>query len=134
MIEGAVDKGKGIFVEENDSRITPIGTFLRKYSLDELPQIFNVLKGDMSIIGPRPPLIDYPYKFEDYPAEAKKRFNVLPGLTGLAQVMGRKDLNWEDRFPYDTYYAENYEFWLDVIILIKSVVIVAKSKGVYGDD
>jgi len=133
MVENAVDKGKGIIVEENDNRITPIGHILRNLSLDELPQLINVLKGDMTIVGPRPPLTHYPYEYDDYPTEAKKRFMVKPGLIGLAQVMGRKDIDWEDRFPYDSKYAKNYSFWLDVIILLKSIIVVLKSENIYGN-
>ena len=132
MVEGAVNKGKGIFVEENDNRITPVGHILRKFSLDELPQLINVLKGEMSIIGPRPPLTHYPYKYDDYPAEAKKRFLVKPGLTGLAQVMGRKELDWKERFPFDSEYASNYSFWMDVVILLKSILVVIKRDNIYG--
>jgi len=134
MVEGAVNKGKGIFVEENDNRITPIGHILRKFSLDELPQLINVLKGEMSIIGPRPPLTHYPYRYDDYPVEAKKRFLVKPGLTGLAQVSGRKELDWNERFPYDAYYAENYDFFFDCIILLKSIIVVIKNEKVYGKE
>lgn len=134
MIVNAVNKGKGIFVDENDSRITISGRILRKTSLDELPQLINVLRGEMSIVGPRPPLPHYPYNYNNYTRSVKQRFTVRPGLTGLAQISGRKDLDWEDRFPIDLIYVNAYTFWMDIYILLKTVYSVIRREGVYGND
>lgn len=102
----------------DEVRLTPFGKALRASSLDELPELWNILKGDMSIVGPRPLLVSYlPY----YTSEEKKRHNVLPGLTGLAQVNGRNNLTWEQKFAYDLLYVDNISFASDVAILIKTV-------------
>lgn len=134
MIVNAVKQGKGIFVEENDRRITATGRVLRKTSLDELPQLFNVLKGDMSIVGPRPPLPHYPMQYSEYPQSVRQRFTMRPGLTGYAQISGRKGLNWDERFPIDIIYVNAYSFWMDIYILLKTVYAVIRREGVYGDD
>lgn len=134
MVVNAQKQGKGIFVDENDNRVTGIGRILRKFSLDELPQLFNVLKGEMSIVGPRPPLVFYPYKYEEYPGYVKIRFSVKPGLTGYAQVSGRKGLDWADRFVYDIIYAEEQSFWFDCIILLKSIITVFSGSSIYGKE
>lgn len=111
----------------DDVRLTKFGKFLRSTSLDELPEIFNIIKGDMSIVGPRPLLCSYlPY----YTAEERKRHYVRPGLTGLAQVEGRNYLPWEDRFSYDIEYVNSCSFLMDLKIIIKTVMIVLKRKGV----
>ena len=121
MLVNAENMGSGIFTYKNDPRITKVGGFLRKTSLDELPQLFNILKGEMSFIGPRPPVTYYPYKYEDYSEMQKKRFNVLPGITGLAQVNGRKELPWEERIKFDIRYVEKMSFFLDLKILLLTV-------------
>ncbi|QKX06862.1 sugar transferase [Aquimarina sp. TRL1] len=111
-------------------RLTTIGKFVRKTSLDEIPQLFNVLKGDMSFIGPRPLLIRYlPYYHEN----ERKRHTVLPGITGLAQVSGRNVLAWDKRLALDVTYVENISFLLDVKIIISTVVKVIASKDVVVD-
>ncbi len=133
MIVNAVKTGKGIFVEENDMRITRVGNILRKTSMDELPQLINVLKGDMSIVGPRPPLPDYPKTYEEYTSAVKQRFEFKPGITGYAQISGRKNLDWDERFGFDTIYVNSYSFWMDMYILIKSVIAIISKEGVYGD-
>jgi len=114
-----------------DPRITPIGKILRKYSLDELPQFFNVLKGDMSIVGPRP----YIYgEFEDYkvPEDMKKKLlSIKPGITGLWQVSGRNDSTFENRIRLDLEYIENISFWRDIKIILKTIWVMLTGKGAY---
>lgn len=111
-------------------RLTPFGQFLRKFSLDELPQLYNILKGDMSFVGPRPLLMKYlPY----YTDREKKRHNVRPGITGLAQVSGRNNLGWDERLELDVKYVENYSFWLDLKIIFLTIKKVLKSEDVVID-
>ncbi|MEM7486625.1 MAG: sugar transferase [Bacteroidota bacterium] len=111
-------------------RITKVGAFVRKTSLDEIPQLWNVLKGDMSIIGPRPLRAFYlPF----YSPEEQRRHNVRPGITGLAQVSGRNFLKWEQRFAYDLEYIDNLSFWLDAKIIYKTFLKVIKSSDVATD-
>ncbi len=95
-------------------RLTPFGQFLRKYSLDELPQLFNVLKGDISLVGPRPLLMEY---LELYTPEQARRHEVKPGITGWAQVNGRNAISWEEKFKLDVWYVDHQSFWLDLKIL-----------------
>jgi len=111
----------------DDKRLTTVGKFIRKTSLDELPQLINVVKGDMSIVGPRPLLVEY---LTLYSEEQKKRHNVRPGITGWAQVNGRNTVAWKERFAYDVWYVENISFWLDIKILFLTVVKVFKAEGV----
>ena len=109
------------------ARLTRLGSFLRRTSLDELPQFWNVLKGDMSLIGPRPLLIEY---LPLYNSLQRRRHEMRPGLTGLAQTLGRNRLDWEDRFYWDVWYVDHWSLWLDVKILCKTFVEVAKT-GVF---
>jgi len=111
-----------------DPRITKVGRVLRRFSFDEVPQFYNVLKGDMSIIGPRP---EMPFIAEKYKSWQKKRLEVKPGITGLWQVLGRKDLPLEDNLEYDFYYIKNRSFSLDVAILFRTIYQVLKQKGAY---
>ncbi|MGR9048665.1 sugar transferase [Halobacillus faecis] len=114
------DKGKLL---SNEARMTKLGGWIRKLSLDEIPQLINVLKGDMSLVGPRPLLPIYlPY----YTTEESRRHEVRPGITGLAQVEGRNYVNWENRFALDVYYVAHRSFWMDIQILVKTVVKVLK--------
>jgi len=131
MITNAEKIGTGVFTNENDSRITKTGKFLRRYSLDELAQIFNVLKGDMSFIGPRPPVTYFPYPIDNYPEEFKKRFSMKPGITGLAQISGRTNLIWQERFVYDIQYIENYNIVKDIEIIFKTILNVLGNKDVF---
>ena len=108
-------------------RLTPIGSFVRKTSLDEIPQLLNVLKGDMSLIGPRPLLIQY---LPLYNSIQKKRHHIRPGITGWAQVNGRNAISWEQKFAYDVWYVANCSFLLDVKILFLTVKKVFKSEGI----
>ncbi|MGP3560197.1 sugar transferase [Geobacillus sp. BK01] len=108
-------------------RLTPFGQFLRKYSLDELPQLFNVLKGDISLVGPRPLLMEY---LELYTPEQARRHEVKPGITGWAQVNGRNAISWEEKFKLDVWYVDNRTFWLDIKILFLTVIKVLKKEGI----
>ncbi len=110
----------------SEDRITKIGRLLRKTSLDELPQLFNVLNGTMSVIGPRP-MLDY--QAPRCVGEEKRRFEMRPGLTGLAQIKGRNDILWEERIQYDIEYIKTFTFWLDIVILFKTVLLVFKKQG-----
>ena len=110
----------------SEDRITKIGRLLRKTSLDELPQLFNILNGTMSIVGPRP-MLDY--QAPRCRGEEVLRFQMRPGLTGLAQVKGRNNIIWEERIVYDVEYAKTFTFWLDIVILFKTVLLVFKKAG-----
>ena len=111
----------------DEKRLTKFGKFLRSTSLDELPELFNILKGDMSIIGPRPLLVEY---LKYYNKEEKHRHDVRPGLTGLAQVNGRNTQTWEERFKYDVEYVNNITFVNDIKIIFKTIVVVFKREGI----
>ena len=124
MITEQYDKN-GVEIMSED-RITKIGRILRKTSLDELPQLFNVLNGTMSIVGPRP-MLDY--QAPRCIGEENLRFEMRPGLTGYAQVMGRNNIIWEDRIQYDIEYVKTFTFWLDIVILFKTVLLVFKKQG-----
>jgi lipopolysaccharide/colanic/teichoic acid biosynthesis glycosyltransferase len=117
MVVGAETMGAGYAVDEGDSRITRSGRFLRKLSLDELPQLWNVVRGDMSMIGPRPTLR---YQVERYDERQRRRLDVKPGITGWAQVHGRAALPWAERIELDVWYVEHRSPWLDVRILAKT--------------
>jgi undecaprenyl phosphate N,N'-diacetylbacillosamine 1-phosphate transferase len=112
-------------------RLTPIGSFVRKTSLDEIPQLFNVLMGDMSLIGPRPLLVHYLELYSDF---QKRRHAVRPGITGWAQVNGRNAISWDKKFELDVWYVDNISFLLDVKILFKTVLKVVKSEGINAAD
>ena len=114
-----------------ENRVTKLGSFIRKYSLDEIPQLLNVIKGDMSLIGPRPLLPQYlPY----YNLNEKKRHTVKPGITGLAQINGRKLIGWDKRLKLDVYYVDNLSFKMDLDILLKTIYKVVASKDVLPDN
>ena len=114
----------------DEQRIGSTGKFIRSTSLDELPQLFNVLKGEMSFVGPRPLLVEY---LELYSDEHKKRHNVKPGITGWAQVNGRNAISWEQKFTYDVWYVENQSFWLDMKILWMTFLKVLKRSGISSE-
>ncbi len=111
----------------DEERLTKTGIFIRKTSLDETPQVINILKGDMSIVGPRPLLPEY---LSLYNEEQQKRHHVKPGITGWAQVNGRNAISWEQKFEYDVWYVENLNFFLDVKIFFKTFVKMIKSEGI----
>lgn len=112
-------------------RLTKAGIFVRKYSLDEIPQLLNVIKGDMSLIGPRPLLTKYLEVYNDF---QKQRHNIKPGITGWAQVNGRNAISWEQKFEYDVWYVKNMSFLLDIKILFLTVYKVFKKDGIYNVD
>jgi exopolysaccharide biosynthesis polyprenyl glycosylphosphotransferase len=122
--QGTADRP--LFKVDNDPRITPIGAFIRKFSLDELPQLFNVLRGEMSLVGPRPQRAE---EVALYDNAAGRRLLVKPGITGLWQVSGRSNLSWEDTIRMDLYYAENWSFLDDFVILLWTVKTVLQSRG-----
>lgn len=125
----AQNEGSGpLFKLQRDPRVTRIGRFIRRYSLDELPQLFNVLRGDMSLVGPRPPL---PAEVETYDRSAHRRLLVKPGLTGLWQVSGRSDLSWDDSVRLDLYYVENWSMVQDIMILFRTLRAVFGTAGAY---
>jgi len=134
MIEGAEFIGTGIFNYEDDPRETKIGKFLRNYSLDELPQIYNIFLGDMSFVGPRPPVTYELGNFEDFNAELKKRFTMKPGVTGYAQIKGRNNLNWDQKIHFDNQYIDDFKKWgilLDIKILIITFYKILVKEGNY---
>lgn len=132
MVQEAEKVGTGIFTSHDDPRITKVGHLLRKTSLDEVPQILNVLKGDMSLVGPRPPVPYHPHKYEDYSDEQRIRFTVKPGITGYAQVIGRNTLTWDERIDLDIEYVENMSMMLDLKILFKTVFVFANKNEIYN--
>lgn len=134
MVPNARYIGSGVQVTENDPRITRVGRFLRRWSLDELPQLFNILKGDMSLVGPRPVLPDHPKPLHEYTDRELKRFLVRPGLTGLAQINGRGNTTWDKKFEYDIKYVENRNVWLDLLILLKTAILLVKGSDIYLTD
>ena len=113
MCVGAEKTGSGVYSGKGDARVTRVGKILRATSLDELPQFFNLLKGDMSLIGPRPPLTYHPWPLEEYTDEQKRMFAVRPGVTGWAQVNGRKDVEWNRRIELNVWYVDHLSFGLD---------------------
>lgn len=121
MCVGAEKIGTGVYSNKNDARVTKVGKFIRATSLDELPQIINILKGDMSFIGPRPPLTYHPWTIDEYTEQQKKMFHVRPGITGWAQVNGRKEVEWNKRIELSVWYVEHVTFWLDIKILFMTI-------------
>ena len=117
-----------LFKIRRDPRITAIGAWLRKWSLDELPQLFNVLLGEMSLVGPRPAL---PEEADRYAEHVRRRLVVKPGLTGMWQVNGRSDLSWDETVRLDLRYVENWSFALDLQILWKTIAVIVKGSGAY---
>ncbi|MCK4394308.1 sugar transferase [Candidatus Bipolaricaulota bacterium] len=130
MVAGAVNQGLGYNVAKRDSRITRVGRVLREWGLDELPQLINVLKGEMSIVGPRPTL---EYQVERYDDFQRRRLLVKPGITGWALIHGRNLLTWEERIKYDVWYVDHRSIWLDLWIMLKTIwVVLIKREGIYG--
>jgi len=125
----AIDKDGNLLPDSE--RITPFGRFLRSTSLDELPELFNVLLGSMSLVGPRPLLESYLPLYSD---EQIKRHDVLPGVTGWAQVNGRNAISWEEKFKYDVWYVDNQSFWLDIKIILMTIKKVIAREGISADD
>lgn len=126
--------GTGLFNYENDPRVTKVGRFLRNSSIDELPQLFNILKGDMSVVGPRPCVTYELGDFDTLNKRYKKRFQVKAGLTGLAQVRGRNDICWDDKVEYDNQYVDDlkkYGILTDIKILLLSIIKVFRKENIY---
>lgn len=121
MVQGAENTGTGVYSGKDDFRVTKVGKIIRATSIDELPQLVNILKGEMSFIGPRPVLTYHPYSYEEYTEQQLKRFLVRPGVTGLAQVNGRKQVEWEQRLKYDVQYVKELNFILDLKIFFKTI-------------
>ena len=127
-LERANEATGALFKIRDDPRVTTVGRVLRRLSIDELPNLLNVLRGEMSLVGPRPlPLRDYAL-LDDW---HRRRYNVLPGVTGLWQIAGRSDLTFDDLVRLDFYYLENWSIWLDVSILVKTPLAVFKRHGAY---
>lgn len=127
MIDAFDGEGKPL---PDAERLTALGKFLRKFSLDELPELWNVLNGDMSLVGPRPLLMEY---LPLYSVEQAKRHNAKPGITGWAQVNGRNAIGWDEKFKLDVWYVEHQSFWLDIKILFMTVYKVLKREGISQD-
>ena len=129
MVVNAEKMGAGVFVEQEDSRITRMGKWLRDTSLDELPQLINVLRGEMSLVGPRPTL---PYQVERYDGRQRRRLSLRPGITGWAQVSGRNSLTWPEKIELDIWYVENWSLWLDLKILWQTFRAIFNKQNLYS--
>ena len=121
MVVNAEHTGSGVYSDHNDARLTRVGKIIRKTSIDELPQLVNILKGDMSLIGPRPPLTYHPWPLEQYTQEQLHMFDVRPGITGWAQVNGRKTVEWNERIRLNNWYVDHCSFLLDLKILFRTI-------------
>lgn len=125
MTQNAEHIGSGVYSGKGDARVTNVGRIIRATSIDELPQVVNILKGDMSLIGPRPPLTYHPWPIEKYTQEQRRMFDVRPGITGWAQVHGRKDVEWNKRIELNVWYVDHVSFLLDVKIFFMTILKVA---------
>ncbi len=125
MVQNAEHTGSGVYSGKGDARVTKVGRIIRATSIDELPQAVNMLKGDMSLIGPRPPLTYHPWPIEEYTVEQRRMFDVRPGITGWAQVNGRKEVEWHRRIELNVWYVDHVSFWLDVKIFFMTIFKVA---------
>lgn len=121
MVVNAEHTGSGVYSDKNDARVTRVGRIIRATSIDELPQLVNILRGDMSCIGPRPPLTYHPWPIEEYTASQKRMFDVRPGVTGWAQVHGRKDVEWHKRIRMNVWYVDHCSLRLDIIIFFMTI-------------
>jgi lipopolysaccharide/colanic/teichoic acid biosynthesis glycosyltransferase len=131
MVPGAESMGAGIYVVEGDPRITRTGRLLRRFSLDELPNLINVLRGEMTIVGPRPTVQEQVDRYTD---RQRRRLEVKPGITGWAQVNGRTSLPWPERIELDVWYVEHRSLRLDLRILARTIRMLATGHGLYSDD
>lgn len=127
MCVNAEHKGSGVYSRKGDSRVTRVGRIIRAASIDELPQAINILRGDMALIGPRPPLTYHPWPYEEYTEEQKRMFEVRPGITGWAQVHGRKDVEWHKRIKLNVWYVDHVSLWLDIKIFFMTIFKVLKN-------
>ena len=121
MVVNAEHTGSGVYSDKNDDRVTRVGRFIRATSLDELPQLINILRGDMSCIGPRPPLTYHPWPIDEYTDAQRRMFEVRPGITGWAQIHGRKDVEWHKRIRMNVWYVDHCSFRLDTIIFFTTI-------------
>lgn len=128
MCTGAEHTGSGVYSGKNDARVTRVGRVIRATSIDELPQLYNILKGDMSLIGPRPPLTYHPWTIDQYTEEQFLMFDVRPGITGWAQVHGRKDVEWNKRIRLNVWYVRHISFRLDVKIFFMTIIKVLRNE------
>lgn len=127
MRTGAEYTGSGVYSGKNDSRVTRVGKIIRATSIDELPQLYNILKGDMSLIGPRPPLTYHPWTIDKYSQEQLHMFDVRPGITGWAQIHGRKSVEWNKRIELNVWYVRHISFWLDLKIFLMTFLKVFRN-------
>ena len=128
MCQGAEHTGTGVYSGADDMRVTKVGKIIRATSIDELPQLFNIIKGDMSFVGPRPPLTYHPWELSEYTPEQLHMFDVRPGITGWAQVHGRKDVEWHRRIELNCWYVDHMSLWLDIKILFITFLKVLKNE------
>ena len=131
MVVGAEHRGAGLYIEDRDPRITRVGWLLRRYSLDELPNLCNVLQGDLAIVGPRPTVR---VQVDRYTPHQRRRLEVRPGITGWAQVNGRTALSWPKRIELDVWYVDHRSLALDLRILARTVKLLASGRGLYSED
>lgn len=127
MTVNAEHTGSGVYSDDNDPRVTRVGKFIRATSIDELPQLVNILRGDMAIVGPRPPLTYHPWPIDQYTEEQMEMFSVRPGITGWAQMHGRKTVEWHERIRLNVWYTQHVSFRLDVKILFMTVFKVLRN-------
>lgn len=127
MCQGAEHTGSGVYSGANDMRVTRVGKIIRATSIDELPQLFNIIKGDMSFIGPRPPLTYHPWDISEYTEEQFRMFSVRPGISGWAQVHGRKEVEWHERIRLNVWYVDHMSLLLDIKILFMTFIKVIKN-------
>ena len=130
-LAGLLDRNEGagvLFKMKNDPRVTPVGRILRKYSLDEIPQLWNIVKGDMSLVGPRPPLQS---EVASYEPHVHRRLYIKPGLTGMWQVNGRSNLDWDESVRLDLYYVENWSLTGDLVIMWRTLKVLRNASGAY---
>ena len=130
MVPGAEKIGLGFSVEKNDSRITRVGVFLRRFGIDELPQLVNIIKGEMSVVGPRATLV---HQVEQYTEFEKQRLKVRPGVTNINLTKGWNTLSWKKRIEWDVWYINNWSLWMDLKILARTPFVVLSGKGQYGE-
>lgn len=131
MVVGAEHSGAGLYIENGDARITRVGRLLRRFSLDELPNLFNVLQGELAVVGPRPTV---QVQVDRYTPHQRRRLEVRPGITGWAQVNGRTSLSWPDRIELDVWYVDNRSLALDLRILARTVRMLVTGHGLYSSD
>jgi lipopolysaccharide/colanic/teichoic acid biosynthesis glycosyltransferase len=131
MVSGAERMGAGLYIEPGDSRITRVGAVLRRFSLDELPNLVNVLRGEMSVVGPRPTVA---VQVERYTSHQRRRLEVKPGITGWAQVNGRASISWPERIELDVWYVDHRSVRLDVEILLRTLKLLVSGQGLYSSE